>query len=88
MYLWNAGSGSIEELCELPNDGDYISSLNWAADGSHLSVGTSGSKVQIWDVTRMKQVGASVARQFGRRNTIHHSIKTNMLSCKNAILVA
>jgi cell division cycle protein 20 (cofactor of APC complex) len=56
VYLWNAGSGGVEELCAMPADGDYISSLQWAADGSHLAVGTSDAKVQIWDVTRMKQV--------------------------------
>lgn len=63
VYLWNAGSGSVEALCEMPNDGDYVSSLSWAADGSHLSVGTSDAKVQIWDVTRMKQVRALVCNQ-------------------------
>ena len=56
VYLWNAGTGSVEELCTCPNEGDYICSLAWSADGSFLALGTSDSKVQIWDASRSKQV--------------------------------
>eukprot|EP00882_Tetradesmus_deserticola_P013952 GHRQ01014821.1.p1 GENE.GHRQ01014821.1~~GHRQ01014821.1.p1 ORF type:complete len:136 (-),score=19.35 GHRQ01014821.1:571-978(-) len=46
-YLWNAGVGSIEELCSLPNEGNYITSLHWAADSTHLAIGTSSARVQV-----------------------------------------
>lgn len=52
VYLWNASTGSIDELCSCKNEGDYITSVQWAADNSHLAVGTSDAKVQIWDATR------------------------------------
>ena len=52
VYPWGAGTGSINELCTLPNADDYVSSVSWVGDGSYLSVGTSDSKVQVWDVAR------------------------------------
>ena len=33
VYLWNAGTGDIEELCSTSETDDYITSLSWAADG-------------------------------------------------------
>jgi cell division cycle protein 20 (cofactor of APC complex) len=47
VYLWNASSGSIEELCTAKNEGDYITSVSWAADSTHIAVGTSDAKVQV-----------------------------------------
>ena len=38
------------------SDDDYVTSVAWARDGRHLAVGLSTSTVQLWDVTRMKQV--------------------------------
>lgn len=57
LYLWNASSGTVEELCTCRGEGDYITSVQWASDSTHLSIGTSDAKVQIWDVARNKQVG-------------------------------
>jgi hypothetical protein len=34
VYLWNAGTGVIEELCATTEEDDYITSLSWAADGA------------------------------------------------------
>lgn len=56
VYLWNAAAGSVEELCSMPNEGDYVSSVAWSADGAYLAVGTSDAKVQIWDAGRCKQI--------------------------------
>ncbi|KAJ9525874.1 hypothetical protein QJQ45_009250 [Haematococcus lacustris] len=56
VYLWNAATGSVEELCTLPNEGDYVGSVAWSADGAYLAVGTSDAKVQIWDASRCKQI--------------------------------
>jgi len=61
VYLWNARSGQVDELFNLNEDGDeaaseYISSLSWIHDGSHLAVGSSDSSVQIWDVNKSKKL--------------------------------
>jgi WD40 repeat protein len=58
VYLWNAGTGAVEELCSCPNEGDYICSVAWSADGAFVALGTSDSKVQIWDAARTKQVAS------------------------------
>ena len=57
VYLWDAASGSIELLCELPAT-DSVTSLQFMQDGSHLAVGTSSAchDVQLWDVVRKRQM--------------------------------
>ena len=44
VYLWNAESGAIEELCNVESEGPdaHISSVSWVQEGGgHLAVGTS-----------------------------------------------
>ena len=53
VYLWNAGSGDIQQLCQTAEDtDDHITSVSWAADGKHIAVGTAHAEVQIWDASR------------------------------------
>jgi cell division cycle protein 20 (cofactor of APC complex) len=52
VYLWEAAAGTIVELCTLPDEGDYVCSVAWIADGSYLAVGTANNQVQLWDVDR------------------------------------
>jgi cell division cycle protein 20 (cofactor of APC complex) len=56
VYLWNAKTGTIEELMALENENDYVCSLEWIPGGSHLAVGTAGCETQLWDATALKQV--------------------------------
>ena len=58
VYLWNADSGDIQQLCQTdPNNGDdYVTGVQWGGDGKHIAVGTNDAEVQIWDVSRLKQV--------------------------------
>lgn len=56
VYLWNATSGDIQQLMEMENSTDYVSSLAWMNEGNHLAVGTSTSEVQLWDVSKMKKL--------------------------------
>ncbi len=44
VYLWNAATGQIDELCNVENEGPdaHISSVSWIQEGGgHLAVGTS-----------------------------------------------
>ncbi|KAI0562477.1 cell division cycle 2 cofactor of APC complex [Gracilaria domingensis] len=52
VYLWNADTGKIEQLCETPPD-DCITSVAWIPDGNYLAIGTNSTEVQIWDVDKM-----------------------------------
>ena len=57
VYLWNAKDGSINELCTLEAEDDYVSSIKWLPDGGgYLAVGTNHSVVEMWDVAQMKKV--------------------------------
>ncbi|XP_010451252.1 PREDICTED: protein FIZZY-RELATED 2-like [Camelina sativa] len=54
VYLWNACSSKVTKLCDLGAD-DSVCSVGWALRGTHLAVGTSTGKVQIWDASRCKR---------------------------------
>eukprot|EP01108_Squamamoeba_japonica_P002619 TRINITY_DN226_c0_g3_i1.p1 TRINITY_DN226_c0_g3~~TRINITY_DN226_c0_g3_i1.p1 ORF type:complete len:504 (+),score=298.21 TRINITY_DN226_c0_g3_i1:137-1648(+) len=58
IYLWDASNGDITELTTLDGATDYVTSLQWVKSGSgaHLAVGTNSAAVQLWDVTRQKQL--------------------------------
>lgn len=55
VYLWNAGTGNIEQLLELEGN-DYVCSLSWIQDGHCLAVGTTNGTVELWDCTRSKKL--------------------------------
>lgn len=55
VYIWNADNGTVSEFCQT-GENDYISSVEWAADGSFLAVGTSQGDVQIWDVDSFTKI--------------------------------
>jgi cell division cycle 20-like protein 1 (cofactor of APC complex) len=54
VYLWNAATSQVTKLCELP--GDVVTSVAWLQRGTHLAVGSNHGVVQLWDVTRRKQI--------------------------------
>ncbi len=66
VYLWDASSGTVSALgggADAPGgrdpaaEGDYVSSVAWAADGRHLAVGIGGtSEVQVWDAGAGRQL--------------------------------
>eukprot|EP01018_Ginkgo_biloba_P032864 Gb_04004 [translate_table: standard] len=55
-YLWDAESGKIEQIMQANNEGDYLTSIAWAEDGKHISIGLNSSEVQLWDTMRMCRV--------------------------------
>ena len=69
VYLWNASSGDIQELLTCQGD-DYVTSVSWAADGTHVAVGFSNNLTQIWDAERVKPV----------RNLAGHAARVSSLS--------
>ncbi|BGP16460.1 hypothetical protein JCM10213_003907 [Rhodosporidiobolus nylandii] len=59
VYVWNAASGDVTELCHVGSVGDasvlaegdeYICSVKFTEDGSHLAVGLASGPVQVYDV--------------------------------------
>jgi len=58
VYLWNAESGDIQELCTFDSGPNaHISSVSWVQEGgAHLAIGTSNGATQLWDVNECKQL--------------------------------
>jgi cell division cycle protein 20 (cofactor of APC complex) len=76
VYLWNAKSGTTEELMTLSDDTDYVCSLNWVPGGTHLAVGTASAATQLWDAGSAKLV----------RTMDGHSDRVSSLSWNKHIL--
>lgn len=59
VYLWNAASGDIQELCSFEESGSdtYVSSVSWVQEGgAHLAIGTSEGYTQLWDIQAQKML--------------------------------
>ncbi|EPQ31382.1 uncharacterized protein PFL1_00717 [Pseudozyma flocculosa PF-1] len=56
VYLWSAETSSVTKLCDLKDQGDVVTGINWASKGNHMAVGTHKGLVQIWDVEKQKLV--------------------------------
>ena len=52
-YLYNTSSGDIQQLMECDEE-ECVTSVAWADDGRHLTVGTSTSRVQHYDAETLQ----------------------------------
>lgn len=57
VYVWNATTSTVEELCDVGLE-DQVTSLSWSNQGGHLSIGTKSGEVQIWDINHKRKVRA------------------------------
>ncbi|XP_011265571.1 cell division cycle protein 20 homolog [Camponotus floridanus] len=55
VYLWNAGTGTIEQLFELDAN-DYVCSVAWIQEGPCLAVGTTEGNTELWDCSQMRRM--------------------------------
>ena len=44
MYLWNAATGDIVQLCQ---SDCYVGSVAWIKEGNYLAIGDSNGVVQV-----------------------------------------
>ena len=59
VYLYNATTGVIEHLVTLPNDSDYITSVQWCpvpGQTHYIAVGTNSACVHIFDSEVLRKV--------------------------------
>nr|XP_043617375.1 cell division cycle 20.2, cofactor of APC complex-like [Erigeron canadensis] len=54
VYLWNAMDGNTSELFTVDDESGPVTSVKWAPDGRHISVGLNNAEVQLWDSTAEK----------------------------------
>ncbi|GAA5915371.1 WD40 repeat domain-containing protein [Sporobolomyces salmoneus] len=86
VYVWNAASGSVTELCHVGGGGEtstiegdeYICSVKFTEDGSHLAVGLASGPIQVYDVC----AGSLVRTMSG------HPSRVPSLSWSGAILAS
>ncbi|GAA5888509.1 hypothetical protein JCM16303_002198 [Sporobolomyces ruberrimus] len=85
VYVWNAASGAVTELCHVGGANDssiegdeYICSVKFTEDGSHLAVGLASGPIQVYDVC----AGALVRTMAG------HPSRVPSLSWSGAILAS
>lgn len=80
VYLWNASTGDIAELCTFEDGPNaHISSVSWVQQGgAHIAVGTSAGTTQLWDVNECKQL----------RSMDGHSDRVGAMSWNNHILTS
>jgi len=77
VYLWNATTGQVTNLCEL-GASDTVTAVNWNARGTHLAVGTHRGLVQQWDVAKRTKI-----RQF-----TDHVGRVGSLSWRESIITS
>ncbi|CAJ0586735.1 unnamed protein product, partial [Mesorhabditis spiculigera] len=57
VYLWSANNSQVIKLCDLStNDGDSVTSVQWADKGDLLAVGTGKGITQIWDIHTQQKI--------------------------------
>ena len=54
VYIWNASSGSIDQLFTLEDPEEYVSSVSWIKEGNILAAGTSNGNVEVTELNRIK----------------------------------
>ncbi|KAL3645624.1 B-type cell cycle switch protein ccs52A [Castilleja foliolosa] len=75
VYLWNASSSKVVKLCDLGVD-DSVCSVGWAHRGTHLAVGTTDGKLQLWDASQCKKI----------RTMEGHSLRVGAVAWSSSVL--
>ncbi|KNC85798.1 fizzy-like protein [Sphaeroforma arctica JP610] len=77
-YLYSACTSQVTKLCDLTEEGDAITSVNWIGKGNLLAVGTNKGFVQIWDVQKGRRL----------RSLTGHSYRVGVLAAKGSYLAS
>lgn len=77
VYMWNASTGSVSQLCKLPEN-DRVTSVSWIQRGSHIAVGTHKGFVQIYDAEKSRRL----------RTMTGHSARVGALAWNDHILTS
>ena len=56
--------GEIQQLLQLENPDDYVSSVKWIKEGNILAVGNAFGEVALWDIEQIKKVLVSNPFEF------------------------
>eukprot|EP00603_Paraphysomonas_imperforata_P000635 CAMPEP_0114427084 /NCGR_PEP_ID=MMETSP0103-20121206/8152_1 /TAXON_ID=37642 ORGANISM="Paraphysomonas imperforata, Strain PA2" /NCGR_SAMPLE_ID=MMETSP0103 /ASSEMBLY_ACC=CAM_ASM_000201 /LENGTH=557 /DNA_ID=CAMNT_0001596107 /DNA_START=50 /DNA_END=1723 /DNA_ORIENTATION=+ len=53
VYLWHAADGHIDQLLQLEDSDNYVTSVQWAQADNTIAVGTNANTVEIWDSEKL-----------------------------------
>lgn len=76
VYLWNAATGDIVQLCQTATPDAYVGSVAWIKEGNYIALGDSDGVVQLWDVEAQKRL----------RSMAGHAARVGCLSWNSYIL--
>ncbi|PLW11320.1 hypothetical protein PCASD_21810 [Puccinia coronata f. sp. avenae] len=62
VYLWNAETGNVSQLCALQEEGCYVASVKFSSDGHYLALGTSEGAVHIYDIDEARLLRKMLGR--------------------------
>ncbi|CAN3479787.1 APC/C activator protein Cdc20p [Diutina catenulata] len=82
VYVWNASTGSVGLLCDLPQSCP-VTSVRWCDDGSYVSVGRDDGHVEIWDIeynTRLRTLGFDHATRVAAQSWHQHVLTSGSRS--------
>ncbi|CAG8449692.1 12263_t:CDS:2 [Ambispora leptoticha] len=75
VFLYNVRTSSVTTLAQHKSP-EYVSSVNWNMEGTHIAVGTNQGIVRIYDVCRMKMV----------RKISNHELRVGSMAWRKNIL--
>lgn len=62
LYLWNAQTGNVSQLCSL-DENSYYASVKFSNDGHYLALGTSEGAVHIYDIDEARLLRKMLGRE-------------------------
>ncbi|GMH38038.1 hypothetical protein BSKO_05922 [Bryopsis sp. KO-2023] len=65
IYLWNATTQEVSQLCDLAVHHDDVSSVAWSRSSGYLAVGTQRGLIQLWDPNEKKKI-RDIEEHWGR----------------------
>ena len=78
VYLWHAADGQIEQLLELEEPDNYVTSVQWNATDNTLAIGTNANIVEIWDGEKLIKI----------RDLPGHTGRVSSLSWNNSSVIS
>lgn len=78
VYLFHVATGKIDQIVQLEEDNNFVTSVQWHPSDNLLSVGTNTNTVELWDSTQFVKV----------RELAGHTGRVSSLSWNSASLLS
>lgn len=70
VYLWNAWNSNVQKLCDLGEEEDSVTSVEWNGKGDVIAVGTQRGNVGLWSVGSGGGGGTRLANLAGHSSRV------------------